>query len=43
MVGTFSTAIAAASVFDARLLSEQHEDVEVFTTDTMLLTATCSL
>ena len=43
IVGTFSTAIAAASVFDARLLSEQHEDVEVFTTDTMLLTATCSL
>ena len=42
IVGTFSTAIAAASVFGARLLPEQHEDVEVFTTDTMLLTATCS-
>ena len=41
-MGTFSITIAAASVFDARLLPEQHEDVEVFTTDTMLLTATCS-
>ena len=41
-MGPFSTATAAASVFDARLLPEQHEDVEVFTTGAMLLTATCS-
>ena len=38
----FSTATAAVSVFDARLLPEQPEDVEVFITDAMLLTATCS-
>ena len=29
-------------LFDVRLLPEQHEDVEVFTTDTMLLSATYS-
>ena len=42
IVGLFSIATAAASVFDVRLLPEKHEDVKVFTTDTMLLTATCS-
>ena len=42
-MGPFSTATAAASVFDVRLCPEQYEDVEeVFTTDTMLPTATCS-
>ena len=40
-MGPFSTATAAASVFDVRLSPEQHEDVEVFTTEAMLLTATC--
>ena len=29
-------------LFDIRLLPEQHEDVQVFTTDAMLLNATCS-
>ena len=29
-------------LFDIRLLPEEHEDVEVFTTDAILLTATCS-
>ena len=38
----FSTATAAVSIFYARLLPEQPEDVEVFITDAMLLTATCS-
>ena len=33
----FSSATPAASVFDARLLPEQHEDMKVFTTDAMLL------
>ena len=36
--GSFST----ATLFDIWLLSEQHEDVEVFITDAMLLTVTCS-
>ena len=38
---SISTATAAASVFDVRLVPEKHEDVEVFFTDVMLpLTAT---
>ena len=28
-------------LFDIRLLAEEHEDVEGFTTDAILLTATC--
>ena len=36
-MGPFFTATAAASVFDVRLLPEQHGDVNVFTTDAMLL------
>ena len=37
IVGPFSTTTASASV----QYLEQYEDVEFFTTDTMLLTATC--
>ena len=40
-MGTFSSAPAADFV-DIRLLPEEYEDVEVFTTDAILLTATCS-
>ena len=29
-------------LFDIRLLPEEHKDVEVFTSDAILLTATCS-
>ena len=29
-------------LFDSQLLPKEHEDVEVFTTDTVLLTVTCS-
>ena len=38
-MGSFSTANASA-LFDIWLLPEQHEDVEVFITDAMLLTVT---
>ena len=40
-MGPFSSAPAADFV-DIRLLPEEYEDVEVFTTDAILLTATCS-
>ena len=40
-MGPFSSAPAADFV-DIRLLPEEYEDVEVFTTDAILLTSTCS-
>ena len=41
-MGPFSTATAAASVFDAQPLPEQYADMEVFTTDAVPQSATCS-